>query len=74
MSVRRPYQHHPCLAGENPVVAEKPLAHEEPVVLEALLRAGGAEAGRRRIELDLQRIQEGNVIKLAALAYWLMVQ
>jgi hypothetical protein len=54
MSVRRPYEHHPCLSGKNPVVAEKPPTQQEPVVLEALLGAGGAEAGRRWVELDLQ--------------------
>ena len=36
------------------VVAEQALADEQPVVLEALLRARGAEARRRGIELDLQ--------------------
>jgi hypothetical protein len=52
--VRRANQHHPCLAREDPVVAEEAFSEEEPVVLEALLRARGAEPGRRRVELDLQ--------------------
>ena len=47
-------QHQPRLAGKLAVVAEQAFAEQQAVVLEALLRARGAEARRRRIELDLQ--------------------
>src|SRR5262245_22278814 len=53
--VRRAQHHEPCLAGKLAVVAKEPLASEEPVIFETLLRARRAKARRRGIELDLQR-------------------
>src|SRR3954454_16374338 len=55
MRVRRPEDHKPALVGEYAVVAIKSFANEQPVILQALLRTRGAEAGDGGIELDLQR-------------------
>ncbi len=49
--VRRAQQRHPGLPGQVPVVAVKALATQQALVLEALLRARGAEARRGGIEL-----------------------
>src|SRR5688500_2966129 len=54
MGVRRAHDHEPCLAWKEPVVAIKPFAEQQPVVLEPLLRARFAEARDGGIELDLQ--------------------
>src|SRR5947199_3228800 len=54
--VRRTHEHEPALARELQVVAIAPLAGEKALAFEPLLRARRAEARRRRIELDLQRL------------------
>ena len=52
--MRRPEDNKECLIGEYPIVAIKPFAYEESVVLEALLGARSTEVRRGRIELDLK--------------------
>src|SRR5688500_15049269 len=61
MGMRRAHEHQPRLAGKGPVVAEEPLAEQQAVVLEPLLRARLAEARDGWVELDLQlgRCQRG---------------
>ncbi len=54
MGVRRSHDHQPGEPRELAVVAIEPLAGEETVVFDALLRARRAEARRRGIELNLQ--------------------
>src|SRR4029079_18136945 len=49
--VRRAQNDHPGLVRENAIVAVEALAGEQAVVLQALLRARGAEPGGRGIEL-----------------------
>ena len=54
MRMRRAHQHQPALVRQLQVVAVATLAGEEALILQPLLRARGAEACRRRIELHLQ--------------------
>ena len=55
MGMRRAHHHQPRETRKLQVVAIAAFADEEAVVLQALLGARGAEARRRRIELDLER-------------------
>src|SRR6202165_4399607 len=52
--MRRAHYHEPGQVWKLQVVAVAALADEQAVVFQALLGARGAEARRRRIELDLQ--------------------
>jgi len=52
--MRRAHHHQPRETRKFQVIAIAALADQEPIVLDALLRTRGAEARRRRIELDLQ--------------------
>jgi hypothetical protein len=51
--VRRASEREPRLPREVAVVAVQPLAQKQALVLDALLRTGGAELGGRRVELDI---------------------
>jgi len=52
--MRRAHHHQPRETRKFQVIAIAALADQEPIVLDALLGTRGAEARRRRIELDLQ--------------------